>query len=435
MNFRDLLNIFEQGATPPPPKPLPYKGSQDAQAIASASGVKNVNVIKPDQVLTLPDGGSYTVQKGDTLDKIARRNSAAGPAAIAPTISDRAKDPNVAGVAKAAPIVEPAAPAAGTDAGTVPDERAAYAMASKPTAPVVATGDNASATAADERAAYAMASKPTAPVAAVSKPALNTNSVPYAMASKPSAAVADANPPVVAPAAGTVNTGTSDRHLAFDQARGSSAGTPEAPVANTGGPPPASYMYQDGKANPNYETGAGQPPWVTMNDVNFKPAAPSSNAVQRSITAPQDAAMPLPANVGNMSPADAAREVRAAQAGADKPVLDPDAKVVGTGTGGSATTGTGGLLTTRSLDQIEWENRPENKYSNKPYPGAEKAAQQAADQKAAGDKNLSRLKNFLGLGAKSKAADNPNVGVKGNMTQNRMRESDDALLAIIRNIR
>ena len=121
------------------------------------------------------------MQKGDTLDKIARRNSAAGPAAIAPTISDRAKDPNVAGVAKAAPIVEPAAPAAGTDAGTVPDERAAYALASKPFAPVVATGDNASATAADERAAYAMASKPTAPV---SKPALNTNSVPYAIDAK-----------------------------------------------------------------------------------------------------------------------------------------------------------------------------------------------------------------------------------------------------------
>ena len=116
MNFRDLLNIFEQGATPPATPPA-YKGSQDAQAIARASGVKNVNVIKPGQVLKMPNGApDYKVQKGDTLDKIARRNPAAvpaaGPAAVAPTMSDRAADPNVAGVAKAAPTVEPAVPTA-----------------------------------------------------------------------------------------------------------------------------------------------------------------------------------------------------------------------------------------------------------------------------------------------------------------------------------
>ena len=119
MNFRDLLNIFEQGATTPATTPA-YKGSQAAQAIARASGVKNVNVIKPGQQLTLPGGGSYTVKAGDTMDKIARQNPAAAPAAagtaspaaVAPTISDRAADPNVAGVAKAAPAIEPAAPAA-----------------------------------------------------------------------------------------------------------------------------------------------------------------------------------------------------------------------------------------------------------------------------------------------------------------------------------
>ena len=175
-------------------------------------------------------------------------------------------------------------------------------------------------------------------------------------------------------------------------------------------------------------------------------AAPArGNPMQPNIIEPQDAAMPLPANIGSMNPTDAARELRAAQAQAGKPVLEPGAQVVGTGTGGSMKTGTGGLLTTRSPDQIEWENRPENKYGNKPYPGAAAVAQQDAARKASGDKNLSKVKNFFGFGDKSKAADpaaadptapiNPNSGVKSNMAQTAMRESDDALLATIRNIR
>ena len=171
----------------------------------------------------------------------------------------------------------------------------------------------------------------------------------------------------------------------------------------------------------------------------------SVNTMQPNIIEPQNAAMPLPANIGSMKPDDAARELRAAQAAAGKPVLEPGAQVVGTGTGGSMKTGTGGLLTTRSPDQIEWENRPENKYGNKPYPGAAAVAQQDAERKASGDKNLSKVKNFFGFGDKSKAAEpaaadptapiNPNSGVKSNMAQTAMRESDDALLAIIRNIR
>ena len=175
-------------------------------------------------------------------------------------------------------------------------------------------------------------------------------------------------------------------------------------------------------------------------------AAPArGNPMQPNIIEPQDAAMPLPANIGSMNPTDAARELRAAQAQAGKPVLEPGAQVVGTGTGGSMKTGTGGLLTRRSPDQIEWENRPENKYGNKPYPGAAAVAQQDAERKASGDKNLSKVKNFFGFGDKSKAADpaaadptapiNPNSGVKSNMAQTAMRESDDALLATIRNIR
>jgi LysM repeat protein len=59
----------------------PYRGSTSAQAIAQASGVKDVNKIQAGQKLTLPGGGSYTVQKGDTMDKIAKQT---GSGAAAP---------------------------------------------------------------------------------------------------------------------------------------------------------------------------------------------------------------------------------------------------------------------------------------------------------------------------------------------------------------
>jgi hypothetical protein len=53
-----------------------YKGSAGAQAIAQASGVKNVNKIIPGQRLNIPGQDTpYIVQKGDTLDAIASRFS------------------------------------------------------------------------------------------------------------------------------------------------------------------------------------------------------------------------------------------------------------------------------------------------------------------------------------------------------------------------
>lgn len=57
------------------PANLNYKGTAGAQAIqqANPNAIKNVNQIKAGQNITLPGGTSYQVQKGDTLDKIARR--------------------------------------------------------------------------------------------------------------------------------------------------------------------------------------------------------------------------------------------------------------------------------------------------------------------------------------------------------------------------
>lgn len=85
-----------------------YKGSAGAQAIAKASGIADVNKIKPGQVLKIPGQPDYTVKKGDTLDAIARKSSAAAPAAkpnqaaaADPSVDpyDPAKDTNVTQVA------------------------------------------------------------------------------------------------------------------------------------------------------------------------------------------------------------------------------------------------------------------------------------------------------------------------------------------------
>lgn len=103
MNFKKLLDLFEAPAKAP--ANLNYKGTAGTQAIQQATNqakpgaIKNVNVIKPGQQLTLPGGSSYQVKAGDTMDRIARRNpaptapsaptvsTATGPAATAPAPS------------------------------------------------------------------------------------------------------------------------------------------------------------------------------------------------------------------------------------------------------------------------------------------------------------------------------------------------------------
>ena len=280
-----------------------YKGSAGAQEIARASGVKNVNVIKPGQLLTLPGQSTpYKVQKGDTLDKIARQNKTA-----------------------------PAASAVTPPSANVGDNAGEFAAARKPmsnTAP--ASNVNLKATADRDRIAKLAIPQGTS-------------------------APSQINPAVISKEpAGSPDASSSDK-----------------PVTRGG----------------------------------------SNNPMQPNIIAPQDATMPLPANVASMSPADAATELRAAQAAAGKPVLEPGANVVGDGIGGSLTSGTGELWTARSGDQISWENDKSN--YGKQYPGAEKAAQQAADKKASGDRNLSAVKNFFGFGDKSE-----------------VKEGDDALAHI-----
>ena len=65
--------------------PTPYKGSTAAQAIQKLNpSIQNVNDIKVGQELTLPSGQKYTVQRGDTLDKLGRVAPAQQPPAQQP---------------------------------------------------------------------------------------------------------------------------------------------------------------------------------------------------------------------------------------------------------------------------------------------------------------------------------------------------------------
>lgn len=193
MNFKKLLDLFEAPAKAP--ANLNYKGTVGTQAIQGATNqakpgaIKNVNVIKPGQQLTLPGGGSYQVKAGDTMDRIARRNpaptaptvsTALGPAATVPapsTDNDALKGQIIGKAMSPAPV-----------APTTADTRGATAMASNSTTPAlasapVATADSLSpgetivdTPAPDTRGAAAMASKSSAPAqAAAPEPSDSTS--------------------------------------------------------------------------------------------------------------------------------------------------------------------------------------------------------------------------------------------------------------------
>lgn len=77
--FGELLDKLEKGsgsgAKPPTPTPAAqgYKGSAGAQAIQKLNPqIKDINKIYPGQQLKMPDGSTYVVKPGDTMDKIAR---------------------------------------------------------------------------------------------------------------------------------------------------------------------------------------------------------------------------------------------------------------------------------------------------------------------------------------------------------------------------
>jgi LysM repeat protein len=82
-----------------------YKGSQGSQAIQALNPeIADVNKIRTGQQLKMPDGSTYTVQKGDALDRIARN------AGVKPPAAKPADAPVAAAPADAPAAAEPVAP-------------------------------------------------------------------------------------------------------------------------------------------------------------------------------------------------------------------------------------------------------------------------------------------------------------------------------------
>jgi hypothetical protein len=354
-------------------------------------------------------------------------------AATAPAAPAATTPPN------AAPNTSNAAPAPAAPVATTP----AAPVATTPAAPVRSASEPANNASLPSRT-YPLnttpnAALPTKPIPAKVTPAVKPPPSKLAIAARPDAAsrereriAAQSNlaqaprgsnttttgeqPPVAAvkPVAPTNNASANIKRQA--------QATADRASATAGGPTPSEYQYVGGKPNPNYKSGE--------DTTTSQPATRggSNNTMQPNIIEPQNAKMPLPANISSMSPADAATELRAAQAGAGKPVLEPGAQVVGTGTGGSTTTGTGGLYTTRSPDEIAWDSNKSN--YGKQYPGAEKAAQQAADQKASGDRNLSAVKNFFGLGDKSQVKEGDDALAHIKQLSNITKESKETHMSM-----
>jgi hypothetical protein len=97
------------------PAKAPYKGSAGAQEIQKLNpAIKDVNKIQPGQALKMPDGSTYTVKPGDTLDRIAKgvkpavtqqdRIDKAPPAATPPTVRGPTQPAATPPAAPAAPF-------------------------------------------------------------------------------------------------------------------------------------------------------------------------------------------------------------------------------------------------------------------------------------------------------------------------------------------
>ena len=97
----------------PAPAKTPYKGSAGSQEIQKLNpAIKDVNKIQVGQTLKMPDGSTYTVKPGDTLDKIAKGAKPAGDRA---TTTPPTKQQDRFDVPKQIGKAPPAAPAPATN--------------------------------------------------------------------------------------------------------------------------------------------------------------------------------------------------------------------------------------------------------------------------------------------------------------------------------
>jgi len=91
------------------PAKAPYKGSAGAQEIQKLNpAIKDVNKIQPGQTLKMPDGSTYTVKPGDTLDRIAKGGKPAGEEATKMPPAKQQDQIDKAPQAAPAPAAKPA---------------------------------------------------------------------------------------------------------------------------------------------------------------------------------------------------------------------------------------------------------------------------------------------------------------------------------------
>jgi len=94
------------------PAKTPYKGNAGAQEIQKLNpAIKDVNKIQVGQTLKMPDGSTYTVKPGDTLDRIAKGAKPADERIDVPKQIGKAPPAAPAPAAKPTPTPAPAAPA------------------------------------------------------------------------------------------------------------------------------------------------------------------------------------------------------------------------------------------------------------------------------------------------------------------------------------
>ena len=91
------------------PAKTPYKGSAGAQEIQKLNpAIKDVNKIQAGQTLKMPDGSTYTVKPGDTLDRIAKGAKPAGEEATKMPPTNQQDRIDKAPPAAPAPAAKPA---------------------------------------------------------------------------------------------------------------------------------------------------------------------------------------------------------------------------------------------------------------------------------------------------------------------------------------
>jgi hypothetical protein len=233
----------------------------------------------------------------------------------------------------------------------------------------------------------------------------------------------DGSPKAAAPAVAPAATGQDAPSAELDRLKqlaiGGSQPAPAPATAEPAAPTPAPNVNALGIAQ-------------AANTDNPLQPAPQSDAASGQATQPaaQPAAQPAP---GEFTPVPSG--------------YNTTAPAVTDRSGNQVKTGTGGTLTSRSDDELAWASKQPMGGTGQQYPGPGNwDPRTGRDLKAAaqGEKNLQSIKNFFGFGKKPAAAAPATQGQAtqpaptaspGAAAMANMRESDDAVLAAIRNIK